>query len=238
MSGKFDIYTKKISNDFDNLADIYDDIWTFRVYDEIILEYIDYNKDKILEVGCGTGRLLSKMSHKSEEIIGIDVSKEMVKKARHNTDAKVINESIYNVDEIVEYNSLDVVVAENVLHNCKKFGKIARKLKSLLKKGGIVIVIDLEETNPKNENFIKSKIVTLMYCTFILKCGVMRGQIVKSIKGLVNETRMFNTKEWQKHISNVRDFKFSELENAFIENDFDTNVKDINVMFKLMVCKA
>lgn len=227
-------YLQNISKDFDNLSEVYDDIWTLRVYDKLILNKINRN-ESVMEVGCGTGRLLSKISNKSKKAIGIDISKNMVEKARENTNAKIINEPVENIGSVISKNSLDVIVAEHVIHHCEDEKDIAKKFKSLLRPKGKVILIDLRDTDMFGENIMKSKYYKFMYYLSVLKCGLMRREFINSVSGLINERRMFNTEAWKNHTENHVEFRFTEIEKSFSEVGFDVETKKLNFIYKFMV---
>jgi len=75
---------------YDNFyADIYDYLVFNNLKDDYEVGYIlnsasPSSKSKILDVGCGTGHHVSSLGSKGLDIIGIDISESMIKKAKEN----------------------------------------------------------------------------------------------------------------------------------------------------------
>ena len=78
-------------------ADIYDqfyaDIYDYLVFNnlkndfevgQIINKSTPSTQSKILDIGCGTGHHVNSLSSKGLDVIGIDISPSMIKKAREN----------------------------------------------------------------------------------------------------------------------------------------------------------
>lgn len=71
------------ANPFDRLARFYD--WEHAGYDADVALYLDYARrtgGPILEVACGTGRLLAPLLDLGEEVVGVDSSGPMLERAR------------------------------------------------------------------------------------------------------------------------------------------------------------
>lgn len=50
--------------------------------DEVLKEGGSFEKKRILEIGCGTGRITEFMSNHFDEVYGVDISEEMIEKAK------------------------------------------------------------------------------------------------------------------------------------------------------------
>ncbi|QCT95243.1 class I SAM-dependent methyltransferase [Caminibacter mediatlanticus TB-2] len=98
-----------------------------------IIPHLNGN-EKILDFGCGTGLVGLNLAPFVKEVIGIDTSKEMVKKFNEkskklNLNAKAFCKDIFEVDE-----KFDIVVSSMTLHHIKDIEKLSKKLLNLTHK--------------------------------------------------------------------------------------------------------
>jgi phosphatidylethanolamine/phosphatidyl-N-methylethanolamine N-methyltransferase len=110
------------------------------------VEFINTTQGKVLEVGVGTG--LSLPDYKSDlDIVGIDLSPEMLEKARE----RVTEKSLTHVTGIHEMDAsdldfpdshFDTVVAMYVLTVVPDAEKVMRELSRVTKPGGNVILVN------------------------------------------------------------------------------------------------
>ncbi|MBI9090212.1 MAG: amino acid adenylation domain-containing protein [Desulfobacterium sp.] len=109
---------------------------------------------EILEVGAGlgtaTGHILPRLSGKDTQYRFTDISKYFLRKAEERfTDYSYLKYDLLDLDQDprqqgYESRSFDVVIASSMLHDVKSVKQSLRYLKSLLKTGGILLL--LEET--------------------------------------------------------------------------------------------
>lgn len=110
------------------------------------VEYINTTRGRVLEVGVGTG--LSLPGYKSTlEIVGIDLSPEMLEKARERVDELGLN----NVSDILEMDAssldfpdahFDTTVAMYVITVVPDPVKVMQELARVTKPGGQVILVN------------------------------------------------------------------------------------------------
>ncbi len=101
--------------------------------------------DVVLDYGCGTGTTACEISGMVSEVVAIDISAEMIELANSK---KVANE-IENVrfeqgtilDESLERESFDVVLAFNMLHTIPDPQSVVAKIYELLKPGGLFMSV-------------------------------------------------------------------------------------------------
>ena len=68
-----------MNNDYDTWAEIYDQIYSDLTVDvDFYKRLASHSKDKILEIGCGTGRITIPLAQAGSKITGIDLSKNMI----------------------------------------------------------------------------------------------------------------------------------------------------------------
>ena len=75
--------TERVRGDFDEIARLSDphDEDTGR-YDSFLLSLVPQGATTVLDVGCGMGRLTAKLVTDNREVVGIDLSTEMIARAR------------------------------------------------------------------------------------------------------------------------------------------------------------
>jgi ArsR family transcriptional regulator len=100
----------------------------------------------LLELGCGSGIMISQLMPRSGETIGVDYSPAMLSEARENL-------SKYKVDLRLGYlehlpladGSVDIALCHMVLHHLQDPSKALSEAARVLKKSGKMIIIDLEQ---------------------------------------------------------------------------------------------
>lgn len=97
--------------------------------------------EKVLDLGCGNGRLFELFKDRKVKYIGIDNSKELIKKAREKYGDHFILSDAFKLP--FSKNSFDVIWAIAFLHHIPSKQlrlKIMQEIKRFLKKDGKVIV--------------------------------------------------------------------------------------------------
>lgn len=102
----------------------------------------------IAELGCGTGIMLQKLASFSEQVIGIDQSREMLSKAQGivngNGLEKKIDLRLGNLEHLpLSDNCLDGALANMVLHHIAEPKKVFVELKRVLRESGVLVIADL-----------------------------------------------------------------------------------------------
>ena len=120
-------------------------------------KFIDFMKTKInpnkklviLDMGCGSGVFTSfvKKAYKNSRVIGIDISKGCIERAR-----KEYPKIEFVIDDVEKTNfkssSADVVWYSGILHHFPDFAKVAAEAFRLLKPGGLFFSYDPNFYNP------------------------------------------------------------------------------------------
>jgi phosphatidylethanolamine/phosphatidyl-N-methylethanolamine N-methyltransferase len=110
------------------------------------VEHINQYEGRVLEVGVGTGISLPHY-HRRLKITGIDLSPEMLKKARR----RVVRNRLNHVEAVLEMdasdmdfpdNSFDIVVAMYVLTVVPDPTQVMRELERVCRPGGQVFVVN------------------------------------------------------------------------------------------------
>lgn len=107
----------------------------------------DYAKNRslrILDVGCGPGGVMEEVLKRGHNVVGVDISEEMLKEARE-TSKKYRHEGISCIHGDMEYlpfskNSFDVVLCVGVLPYLQSDRKSISEISRVVKTGGIIII--------------------------------------------------------------------------------------------------
>lgn len=110
-------------------------------YNELIFNKISkYIKGRTLEFGAGTGNFSEMISKKVPELLVIDEKKKSInilnKKLNHLNNVKIQNSNIENLNIL----DCDTVILLNVLEHIKEDQNAIKKLMSVLKKNGYLII--------------------------------------------------------------------------------------------------
>ncbi|MDZ7798490.1 MAG: class I SAM-dependent methyltransferase [Patescibacteria group bacterium] len=130
-------------------ANIYDVLNKFYPYKILITQLVEEirklkKRGKILDLGCGTGNLIKQLAqYNNYEIIGIDFSEIMIKKAEKKLikfpNTKLINIDIENFDKIFT-EEFDLIVINNTLYTTEKPQFILDSISRFLKNDGFFLI--------------------------------------------------------------------------------------------------
>ena len=101
----------------------------------------------LLEIGIGTGRLLTELSRRAEKVIGVDHAPAMLEEARRRLDSEGITGIELRLGEMTHLplpdSSVGCVVANMVLHHAAEPGAVLLEIQRVLLPGGLLILADL-----------------------------------------------------------------------------------------------
>ncbi len=139
--------SSQIRDDFDRIAVVSaptDDL--SQPYDRMLVSLIPPDC-RVLELGCGTGRLTQAMARRAGHVTAVDFSPEMLRVARARC-AGTQNVSFVEADTLslpAALGPFDCVISVNLLHHLPA-EQAARAMKALLAPGGLLIVHDVRQS--------------------------------------------------------------------------------------------
>ena len=111
------------------------------IFVDYIHDYIAKNKGqntRILEIGAGAGNILAAFKDKAE-VVALDPDKSAVEYCKKRGITKVIQRTFEEYKDF-KPESIDIVIAADVLEHIKEDGEALKKIWSILKKGGVLLV--------------------------------------------------------------------------------------------------
>ena len=101
---------------------------------------IDFKNKTILDLGCGDSIIPMDFIDRSSRYIGIDISSEMLKKARINMPFGIFHKRECNNLDYIEDNSIDLILSFGFLQYVKDLHKIINEINKKLKPNGLSIL--------------------------------------------------------------------------------------------------
>lgn len=153
---------------FDKEAKMYDDWYKTKLgnfVDEVetkcILDLFKVEKGmKVLDVGCGTGNFSIKLAKMGCEVVGIDVSKEMLKVAEEKAKKEGLNIKFYNMDVYdmkFEDNCFDGVISVTAFEFLKDPEKAIEEMFRVLKPNGYLLIGTINKDSAWGEMYLSKE---------------------------------------------------------------------------------
>lgn len=114
-------------------------------------DWIDFEGTTVLDVGCGVGYYTIPVSRKCVHITGVDISDHNIELARQYAQALSVNNVTYIATDFLNYFSqepFDIIYTITVLMHINDIDQALRKIYSLLKPGGLLLISDLNKYFP------------------------------------------------------------------------------------------
>ena len=145
-----------IEADFDRLAVLDEEGWTSNNhYHNFLLKHVPENCENALEIGCGTGAFARLLAKRCQRVIALDLSPEMIRVA--GLRSSEFNNLEFQVADAMTWNfpqsQFDFVCSIATLHHLEQ-RKLLVKMKDALKPHGVLVVLDLVESNSLIERML------------------------------------------------------------------------------------
>ncbi len=131
--------------DFDRIARLEASPWEVDDrYVARLLERLPDPCDRVLEVGCGTGRITRRLAEQCGDVVALDASPEMIRVAAQHAsqDPNIRYEAVDFERFEIAPGSFDAVVSVATLHHLPLRPSLARMRASLVP-GGVLLILDL-----------------------------------------------------------------------------------------------
>ena len=141
------MYSDPVQKEYSQIANRYDRRWSFYVNTTIqkTLDRLEIaSKERILDLGCGTGTLIEHLLQMfpEAEVVGIDVSEEMLKVAKQKL-SESVELKLGSADNLpFPNNSFDVIVSTSVFHYFRDPIRVLQEVKRVLKPYGRLVITD------------------------------------------------------------------------------------------------
>jgi SAM-dependent methyltransferase len=136
-----------IQQDFDRIALVSTDGATHNDhYHNFLLRHLPPHSHNALEIGCGTGTFARRLAERSQHVVAVDLSPEMIRLAR--THSGHLSNVEFQLTDIRDYalamESFDCIASIATLHHLP-YREMLLKMKAALKPGGVLLILDLFE---------------------------------------------------------------------------------------------
>jgi SAM-dependent methyltransferase len=115
-------------------------------YHNFLLRHLPVSCEHALEIGCGKGEFSRRLAAASESVLAIDLSPEMIRIARANSNH--FSNLEFQIADVMSYElppeHFDCIASIATLHHLP-LREILLKMKAALKPGGVLLILDLFE---------------------------------------------------------------------------------------------
>ena len=178
--------TPEVIKQFDSISKL-PETWDHNQhYQKKLLTFLQ-NSHIALDVGCGTGEYTRELTKKCKKVIGIDVSQEMIDKAKSLTINDNVEYICIDVESFLNQTSIvfDFITNIAVLHHLDE-KNVLKLMKKSLSKNGVIAILDLYKSET---------LIDYMYSIVAM--------IINPFMMLIKRGRLWVTKEerdaWKDH---------------------------------------
>lgn len=137
-----------VEADFDRLALLDDEGWTTNNhYHNSLLKHVPQNSENALEIGCGTGAFARLLAKRCQQVVGIDLSGEMIRAARSRS-TQFQNLQFELADAMTwrfPPSHFDFICSIATLHHLDQ-RELLLKIKDALKPNSVLVILDLVQS--------------------------------------------------------------------------------------------
>lgn len=136
-----------IQKDFDRIALVSTDGSTQNDhYHNFLLRNLPLHCDEVLEIGCGTGTFARRLAERSQHVVALDLSPEMIRIARsRSAHLSNVEFQLGDIgDRVLAVESFDCIASIATLHHLL-YREMLLQMKAALKSGGVLLILDLFE---------------------------------------------------------------------------------------------
>ncbi|MBU0975263.1 MAG: class I SAM-dependent methyltransferase [Patescibacteria group bacterium] len=166
-------------------------------FDKVVAKLKTYRLNKVLDLGCGSGRHSIELAKQSFRVTGIDFAKEAIRLARQWAKSEKLKVTLItaNIHKKISLkdNSFDAAIAVDAIHysNSEALGKSLDEMKRVTRPGGLVFVtIPTTAGNPLVSHliFTKDEILNMMKERFKILDSFTDKRKFLCVFGIVQKT--------------------------------------------------
>ena len=192
-----------MENIFSRFVDDYDEtIGLMNALDDwIFIKNLPLKRQRVLDIGCGSGHLLQLMSRYFKYLYGIDNSEEMIKKAKKNLKkASFCCQDANFLPYPREY--FDYVISHTAFHHLKK-EKALEEARRVLKKGGKLLIVDVA--------WEQNKLIDIFEIIFLRFIWAFPRMVIRfSFKKTIKAWQFRRGPIWQTHARKEKNIHFNK----------------------------
>src|SRR5581483_12119558 len=117
-----------------------------------VLDLISSPKSKkVLEIGCGTGRVGLRLARYCKEVVGLDISPKSITIANRTAMKYKIDNFkglVGSYDKLNKTDYFDCIIMVSFLHHVDDIDRLFFHVRKLLKKNGTCIILEMNALNP------------------------------------------------------------------------------------------
>jgi SAM-dependent methyltransferase len=169
----FAMNTERLRKDFDQIARLSDRHGGGGDrYDQFLLSQVPVRAGSVLDVGCGLGRLTVKLASPNREVTGVDLSPEMIARARKQGSATFLCGDFLERDFTAQ--QFDCVISAAALHHMPEDVAVPRMVE-LLRPGGRLVIHDIRSDAGLGERLRSNFALAQVAAWRLLRTGRLRS---------------------------------------------------------------
>jgi ubiquinone/menaquinone biosynthesis C-methylase UbiE len=178
---------------FDHLAEEYDFVATRERSSAFFLEHLPERRQRVLDVGCGTGILAYELSRHFRAVVAIDISEPMLAIARARRAAPNIDYRCEDANHLALNQTFDCIVSHTTFHHLEDVSETLRRLKASLEPRGRLILVD---------NVRRWPVIPRNACTFTAKaCVKFAPNLLRhGPRSAWRSFRFYTSRHWLDHL--------------------------------------
>ncbi|HEX8140424.1 MAG TPA: class I SAM-dependent methyltransferase [Pyrinomonadaceae bacterium] len=166
-----------IQADFDRLALISAGDWNHNdYYQDFLLRHVPQPCRTALEVGCGTGSFTRLLAGRSESVLALDLSPQMIRLARECSRRfpNIRYEVADALNSELSAEAFDCIATIATLHHLP-LGLMLPKMKAALKVNGVLLILDLCEAEGLRDRLTSLLALPVKVGLRLMRTGRMRA---------------------------------------------------------------
>lgn len=201
-----------------------------QLFESLLLRNISFDGKEIADIGCGTGALTRKIKIRKGNVVGVDLSPELIEKARLISEKEYlpIEYQIGNTENTcLESNSYNIVTVLRAWHWFNREEAI-KEVKRILKSKGTLLVMDSGFSGELNL-VVQTFSVLNKYIPGGIKPAGSKAHSKQRINGYPIEW----FEEWSQYDLDVRDFYKFDYTVNFTNEEWVDRIESLSWMTEL-----